>query len=409
MSYILNKTNGLTLTTVQDASLDVTTNLTFVGKNYSGYGQVVDQNFLYLLENFSNSTAPSKPIQGQLWFDSSLAKKKLNVCYDGSNFKSIANLNVQSNTPNTSTVGDLWWDSSNGQLKAFDGNEYQIIGPVSGSSTKSAWIFSEEISNNDVNNIQYSVIKGEIGAAPVVTIAKLGTTLANNTLIPEPSSNLITDYANGIRPGLTLAGCDANGSSDASGYYFWGTASEALRTKTTQRVTLTTSADALNHYIPFAAATTGDQSLQTNSSFYFNPSTSVVNATASAARYADLAERYAADAEYDVGTVVVIGGTKEVTITDQRANTAVAGIVSKNPAYMMNSEAGTDETHPYIALKGRVPCKIVGSVLKGDLLVTSTRPGYAEAKAPGDDSNAVIGKALENNFEGFAVIEVLVV
>ena len=124
--------------------------------------------------------------------------------------------------------------------------------------------------------------------------------------------------------------------------------------------------------------------------------------------YADLAERYEADAIYEPGTVLVIGGSKEVTTTTKYADTRVAGIVSKNPAYMMNSEAGTDETHPYIALKGRVPCKVVGSILKGDLLVTSTRLGHAE-KANGFLSGAIIGKALEDNFEGSAVIEVLVV
>jgi hypothetical protein len=411
MPYILNKTNGLTLTTVQDASLDVTTNLTFVGKNYAGYGQVVDQNFLYLLENFSNKTEPSKPIQGQLWFNSSASAKKLNICYDGSNFKSIANLNVQSTTPDTSTVGDLWWDSSNGQLKAFDGSEYQIIGPVSGSSTKSAWVFADESSNDDitVTPIKYPIIKGEIGASPIVTIAKLGTTLVNNKfLIPQPGSNLITDYANGIRPGLTLAGCDENGSSDASGYYFWGTASEALKTKTSQRVNLSTTTTNANYYIPFAAATTGDQLLKTTSTFYFNPSTNVVNVIASAARYADLAERYAADAVYEVGTVLVIGGEKEVTVTTTFADTRVAGIVSKNPAYMMNSEAGTDETHPYIALKGRVPCKVQGYIKKGDLIVTSSTPGYGIA-ASNVFGGAIIGKALGTQSEGFGVVEVLVV
>jgi hypothetical protein len=74
---------------------------------------------------------------------------------------------------------------------------------------------------------------------------------------------------------------------------------------------------------------------------------------------------------------------------------------------MMNSEAGTDETHPYIALKGRVPCKIVGPINKGDLLVTSSVAGYAE-KAIGHLSGAIIGKALESNSEGFGVIEVKV-
>ena len=76
---------------------------------------------------------------------------------------------------------------------------------------------------------------------------------------------------------------------------------------------------------------------------------------------------------------------------------------------MMNSEAGTDETHPYIALKGRVPCKVVGNVNKGDLLVSSVYPGYAASWVHGDSPNAVIGKALGSNSSGFEIIEVLVV
>ncbi len=70
MPYILKKTNGTTLTTVQDASVDNSTSLTFVGRNYSGYGQPIEENFVKLLENFANTTAPAKPIQGQLWFNS---------------------------------------------------------------------------------------------------------------------------------------------------------------------------------------------------------------------------------------------------------------------------------------------------------------------------------------------------
>ena len=125
------------------------------------------------------------------------------------------------------------------------------------------------------------------------------------------------------------------------------------------------------------------------------------------ATYADIAERYEADAVYEPGTVLVIGGDKEVTTTDQFADTRVAGIVSNNPAYMMNSDAGNDETHPYIALKGRVPCKVVGYIKKGDLLVTSTHPGYATA-VNAVHSGAIIGKALEGNSEGFGIIEVKV-
>jgi hypothetical protein len=86
----------------------------------------------------------------------------------------------------------------------------------------------------------------------------------------------------------------------------------------------------------------------------------------------------------------------------------VAGIVSQNPAYMMNSDAGNDKTHPYIALKGRVLCKVTGPVKKGDLLVTSNMAGVACAWEDGDDANAVIAKALESFVGPAGVIEVKV-
>jgi hypothetical protein len=154
--------------------------------------------------------------------------------------------------------------------------------------------------------------------------------------------------------------------------------------------------------------------IYSNNSYFYNPADNSVNASifrgvATSAYYADLAERYEADSIYDEGTVVVLGGIKEVTISTEHASTAVAGIVSKNPAYLMNSEAGTDETHPAIALKGRIPCKIYGPVKKGELLVTSgRRPGHATAKQIGDDPNAVIGKALQDFAGLVGIIEVKV-
>lgn len=130
--------------------------------------------------------------------------------------------------------------------------------------------------------------------------------------------------------------------------------------------------------------------------------------TATQARYADLAERYEADAQYDAGTVVMFGGEKEITLANERATTRVAGVISTAPAYMMNSEAGNDATHPYVALAGRVPCKVNGQVRKGDLLVASNEAGYAEAST--FIGGAVIGKALEDhNNDGYGVIEVLVI
>jgi hypothetical protein len=140
----------------------------------------------------------------------------------------------------------------------------------------------------------------------------------------------------------------------------------------------------------------------------YQPSTGRLYTVATSALYADIAERYEADSYYEPGTVLVIGGPKEVTICHSHGDIKVAGIVSQNPAYRMNDEAGTDETHPHIALKGRVPCKVIGPVKKGDLLVTSSYPGYAERATDQDSPNAIIGKALEdfNGVKGLVEVKV---
>ncbi len=127
------------------------------------------------------------------------------------------------------------------------------------------------------------------------------------------------------------------------------------------------------------------------------------------ATYADLAERYEADDVYEPGTVLIFGGDKEVTKTDVHTDYRVAGVVSTNPAYKMNSDAGADDTHPYIALRGRVPCKVVGPVAKGDLMVTSSVKGHAKSVAGADMGRAVFAKSLTNDAsEGSKIIEVVI-
>jgi hypothetical protein len=134
---------------------------------------------------------------------------------------------------------------------------------------------------------------------------------------------------------------------------------------------------------------------------YFN----TVFAQATSALYADLAEKYIADAEYAPGTVVVFGGDKEVTVTSTDADRAVAGVVSTNPSYIMN--AGLEAEHvATVALTGRVPCRVTGNVRKGDLMVSA---GYGLARAEADPRvGTVIGKALENHEGTEGVIEVVV-
>ena len=128
------------------------------------------------------------------------------------------------------------------------------------------------------------------------------------------------------------------------------------------------------------------------------------------ATYADLAERYEADNEYDAGTVVVFGGEKEITATNVPEDVSVAGVISENPAYKMNSQAGSDSTHPYVALRGRVPCKVVGPVKKGDLLVTSEFHGFAKSVGKVDKGLAVFAKSLtEDLSDGPKMIEIVII
>lgn len=124
--------------------------------------------------------------------------------------------------------------------------------------------------------------------------------------------------------------------------------------------------------------------------FAFN----TVHAVATSARYADLAENYVADANYEYGTVVIFGGEREITVTNEFADHRVAGVISQNPAYLMNDGV---QGLP-VALRGRVPVRVTGPVAKGDLLVTSTTPGYA--RSVGSDTGfglRIFAKALESN------------
>ena len=126
MSYQLNKTNGTLLLDLIDGQIDTaSTNLTLVGRNYTGYGEAFNENFIKLLENFSNSAAPSNPLQGQVWWDS--ADQRLKV-YNGTVWKSSGGPIVQNTRPEM-VAGDLWIDNLNNQVYAFDGTDLMLMGP----------------------------------------------------------------------------------------------------------------------------------------------------------------------------------------------------------------------------------------------------------------------------------------
>jgi hypothetical protein len=139
-------------------------------------------------------------------------------------------------------------------------------------------------------------------------------------------------------------------------------------------------------------------------SSYANMRVDTLTGTATSAQYADLAECYAADAEYAPGTVVHFGGSHEVSICDTDACKSVAGVVTSNPAYLMNAEMEAEHKCS-VALVGRVPCKVTGSVKKGDMMVSDGNGGARAEEDP--KMGQVIGKALEDH-EGEGTIEVVV-
>jgi hypothetical protein len=137
----------------------------------------------------------------------------------------------------------------------------------------------------------------------------------------------------------------------------------------------------------------------------------VLHATATAAQYADIGERFEADAPMSAGAVVELGGDAEITESTSDMSEAVFGVVSQQPAFMMNSGAGNDDSHPFIAMTGRTPVRVTGAVTKGQRLVTSSVKGCARAVATGESINPfhVIGRALESsNDEGIKLVNCVV-
>ena len=196
-------------------------------------------------------------------------------------------------------------------------------------------------------------------------------------------------------------------SRDASGNFSAGTITATLNgNASTANSAGTITSQANSATITATSSNVGNQIVLRDGSGDF--SANIMTGTATAARYADLAERYATDKEYEVGTVVVFGGDKEITVSNIRMDTRVAGVISANPAYMMNCEAGDDQTHPYVALTGRVPCRVVGKVKKGDMMVCSGIPGVAIA-TDNPRMGSMIGKALEDyDSDHIGTIEIVV-
>ena len=127
MAYTINKTDGTIVATVADGQIDqLSTDLTLIGKNYSGFGEALNENFIKILENFASTTRPTKPIRGQIWFDVNELKLKV---YSGSEFQPVSSATISSTRPSTLGVGDLWFNDVDRQLYFFDGTNIVLLGP----------------------------------------------------------------------------------------------------------------------------------------------------------------------------------------------------------------------------------------------------------------------------------------
>ena len=250
------------------------------------------------------------------------------------------------------------------------------------------------ISGGSLNNVTVGATTHTTGRFTTVT----ATTVDAGT-IGNAGATLTGTLSTASQPNITtLAGVTSIGASGAT--TLTGILQTAAQTNITSVGTLT-GLTVSGNIVPNANLTVNIGSVGTWFNTFFGVSTQ--------AKYADLAENYQADAQYVPGTVLVFGGAREVTTTDQDHNTAVAGIVSTNPAHLMNGRL-TGPGVVALGLTGRVPCRVQGPVAKGDVLVTSTTPGVAQridnAKfLPG----CVVGKALEAiNTNTTETIEVVV-
>jgi len=206
MTYNINKTDGSLLAEIIDSSVDTTaTDLTLIGKNVSGYGELINENFIKLLENFASTSAPSNPIAGQIWFD--LTQNRLKV-YDGNSFKIASGPIVSPNAPLNPSQGDFWIDSKENQLYFYDGTDRQLAGPI----------FKD---SQGISGFQVETINDVFGNQKTVTKLWNGSNLLGIfSHYPEftPGAN-IPNFTGTIKPGFNV--------SNIPGFKFNVTASSA--------------------------------------------------------------------------------------------------------------------------------------------------------------------------------------
>ena len=421
MAYTINLTNGTIFATIADGTINTASSMTLIGKNYAGYGQFLDDNFIHLLENGANSTAPGAPLTGQLWWDSSASLLKV---YNGTTFKTISAATASSSAPTSNVTGDLWYDTTNQQLKVWTGSAWLVVGPAFTSGQGVTGAIAETILDNTstshvvitlyVNNSVVGIVSKDASFTPATpitgfTTVRPGITLSTLVGSQVPLFQGTATLAQGLVGGQPYMLNNANTSTT-------GTVSVLNNTG----LFVGNNSD-LNLYV--SGTSTFIQNQTANGNMYFrvnvggtptnaltiNGSTGVVSGNQINANYADVAERFHADTAYEAGTVVELGGDAEITQVSADLSDKVFGVISTKAAYLMNSAAGSDATHPPVAMTGRVPVKVIGQVAKGDRLVSAGN-GFARSAQAGEATAFnVIGRALISKSDlGEGTVEAIV-
>ncbi len=195
MAYTINKTDGSVVATITDGTVDNSTTLSLFGKSYSGFGEALNENLVKLLENAASTSAPTAPLKGELWFDTSTNQVKV---YDGTSFKPTGGAKSSTSLPTSPSAGDLWLDATNDQVFVYTGDsrshqindEWELVGPVfTAGQTQSGWKI-ETLASSGGDKVVSSMYAGATRVA----------ILSKETFTPSASQ---TGFAS-IKAGLTL-------------------------------------------------------------------------------------------------------------------------------------------------------------------------------------------------------------
>ena len=190
MAYNITLTDGTTFATIADGTVNTASSVTLVGKNYAGYGQFLDENFIQMLENFSNATAPTAPLTGQLWWDSTNFLLKV---YNGTIWKTISAATSSATAPTSNVIGDLWYDTVNQQVKVWTGSAFLVVGPAYSSSTGLAGAIPGTVL--DVGSTPHFIVSLEVNNQQVAIVS------LDSAFVPQSPTS--TAYPT-IYPGITV-------------------------------------------------------------------------------------------------------------------------------------------------------------------------------------------------------------